>query len=73
MTWNYRILQDEDGFALHEVHYDRAGNPYAYTETPITFECDPEEGPEGIIQSLRLALRDAEEKPVLRKEDFGGP
>lgn len=66
MTWNYRILQDDDGnLSLHEVFYDSAGNPKGYTENPVTFVAASDEGVESIVQALEMALKDAKERPVL--------
>ena len=68
MTWNYRIIRhpDPDGFfALHEVHYHDDGRVRSWTEEPISFVCGLDEGLEGIIGSLEIALRDAKTRPVL--------
>jgi hypothetical protein len=40
MSWNHRILAheqhgDEPYFMIHEVHYDKDGNPEAYTEKGV--------------------------------------
>ena len=67
MSWNYRIvLHDLDPdptkhwFGLHEVYYgmpdDRTKPGISPTVEPITFVCDVDEGREGIIQALELAL-----------------
>jgi hypothetical protein len=66
-TWNYRIIRykGDNGFGLHEVHYDEVGLPIAMTESPATFACDDEEGPAGVVKSLERALKAAQELPVL--------
>lgn len=69
MTWNYRILAYDGGFALHEVYYDRAGAPTSWTETPVSFACFKCEGVEGIIGSLEMAIADALKHPVLTVSD----
>jgi hypothetical protein len=33
-TWNYRVLETEFGLAIHEVHYNAAGVPLAWTTEP---------------------------------------
>ena len=79
-TWNYRIvLTRGDGpsgpweaYGLFEVHYDNAGRPEARTVDLASFACDSDEGPEGIVGSLELALRDARTRPVLDDDDIGG-
>jgi len=68
MTWNYRIVrhhQPSEWFGLHEVFYDDSGSPMGITAEPIGFISDGEEGPEGIIRSLEMALNDAKRHPVL--------
>ena len=67
MTWNYRIIRhpgdstSNDWFAVHEVHYDAAGNPVGVTERPVT--------PGGttleeVIEDMGL-MRAAADKPTL--------
>lgn len=69
MGWNYRIvLHDLDPdpnkhwFGLHEVYYGTPEAPRDETKVsptvnPITFCCGLDEGPEGIIGSLEMALK----------------
>jgi hypothetical protein len=70
-TWSYRIIRHPDTpeehghLALHEVHYGDDCLVHSWTAEPITFVCGGEEGPEGIIQSLEMALRDARSRPML--------
>jgi len=70
MTWNYRILNHGTHYALHEVYY-RDGKPASYTAEPVAFVCDPEDGAEGVIASLTMAL-EAGKRPVLTPADFEG-
>lgn len=64
MTWNYRIVKRLDGgYALHEVYYN-AETANGMTKYPTDFVCDLEEGPEGIVKSLEMALKDAKTRPV---------
>ncbi|MEE2951243.1 MAG: hypothetical protein VYD57_08305 [Pseudomonadota bacterium] len=71
MSWNYRIIRHAEGhFSLHEVYYDQDGQPESYTADPISFVVDEEEGPKGIVESLRLALQDAQTRPVLDIVEF---
>ena len=72
MTWGYRIIRhpeprEEHGYylALHEVHYGDDCLVHSWTIEPITFVCGGEDGQEGIIQSIEMALRDARARPVL--------
>lgn len=68
MSWNYRIiLHDLDPdpakhwYGLHEVFYghpdDRTKPGVGPTKEPISFVCDLDEGKEGIIGALELALK----------------
>jgi hypothetical protein len=72
-TWNYRIVRyrNNQGFGLHEVFTDDAGQPMAMTEDPISFATDAEEGAEGIIASLRTALADATNRPIFNEPEKG--
>ena len=68
MTWNYRIVrhhQPAEWYGLHEVFYDDAGHPTEMTAEPINFVCDGDEGTEGIVKALEMALADARGQPVL--------
>jgi hypothetical protein len=39
MTWNYRVIRHKEGhLALHEVYYNEAGQPRAYSQQPVTFK-----------------------------------
>lgn len=67
MTWNYRIIKRETGvgpvWELYEVYYDKDGTPEFRTSEPVDF--GSEDGPEGVIKSLEMALNDARTRPVL--------
>jgi hypothetical protein len=66
MTWNYRIIEFSDYRALHEVHYDEKGRPWAYTSEPREFvESLDEDDAGAIVADLEIALSDAQRLPVL--------
>ena len=71
MSWNYRIVRyrSSGAFGLHEVYYNRAGEPVGMTQNPASFGADEDEGAAGIIEGLRLALKDAETRPVLAEPE----
>jgi molybdopterin-guanine dinucleotide biosynthesis protein A len=73
MTWNYRIINHGEWLGLHEVHYSENGEPVAYTAAPAPFSCDTEDGAEGIIASLQMALKDARSREVLPIGVFTAP
>lgn len=58
MTWNYHIIDHGDHLAFHEVHYDAAGGPVSYTDSPATFV------------ALKMALADALNRLVLSVADI---
>jgi len=67
MTWNYRVIRyfDGRGFGLHEVYYDDQGRPWGMTCEACRFVVDAGEDVAGIIKSLKMALKDTREFPVL--------
>jgi hypothetical protein len=72
MSWNYRIVKrtsplGEHFYALHEVYYKDhdINQPTARDDEARGFMSGKEEGPEGIIASLELALKSIREHPVL--------
>lgn len=72
MHWNYRVLRHEDGtLALHEVFYDEDGKPSMYTNDPISFAVDADEGLSALTEALERALHDARERPVLDVSEIG--
>lgn len=65
-NWNYRVLRRDDGsLTLHEVFYDQDGNPTGCTKDPISFVAFDEEGTQGIIDALEMALADVKRFPVM--------
>lgn len=75
--WNYRIVKyrpgvkvapgaSEDCYGLHEVYYNSKGEPWAMTSDPRGFIG---ETPEELIDALNMALRDAQERPVLEEPE----
>lgn len=60
--WHYRlILHDQDSkpwYGLHEVYYDQENNITGWTENPVRFTCDAEEGIEGVTHALANAVHD---------------
>jgi hypothetical protein len=65
--WNYRICKQPDGYySLNEVYYDDNGKEKSVTANPVSFVADDDEGPEGIISALQMALKDAKNRPVFK-------
>lgn len=70
MSWNHRVLvtehklsngEIETHFQIHEVYYDKDGNPDGCTANPITISGDSLESLEWTIDRIRECLR----KPLL--------
>jgi hypothetical protein len=63
MTWNYRVIENEEMFQIHEVYYNEAGEITAISENPVA--------PAG--ESLEELAKDLEhyaealKKPVLKR------
>jgi hypothetical protein len=65
--WNYRICKQPDGhYSLNEVYYDDKGKEKSVTANPVSFVADEDEGLEGIISALQMALKDAKNRPVFK-------
>ena len=70
--WNYRIVRENGALFLTEVYYDDDGKPNGYIPDGCHFACvEEEEGREGIVKSLQMALKDAEKAPIINAEDMG--
>lgn len=68
MTWNYRIVRYRSvgaGYGLHEVYYNDQGEAVTMGAAPASFCADTEEGKEGIIKMLTMALADAQNRGIL--------
>lgn len=73
MNWDYRVMYfekvppDESYHAIHEVHYDPAGNPVSYTENAVPLLWDS-----GFIGGLDVLakMQHAFSKPALRPDYF---
>jgi hypothetical protein len=64
--WNYRICEYKDGsYSLNEVFYEK-GKPIAMTERAVGFSACADEGSEGVIKSLEMALSDVRKFSVLK-------
>lgn len=66
MSWNYRVLQNENSVAIYEVYYDENGDPRSCTMSPVS---PIGEDVEGLKKDLEM-MKQAFDKPVLDYEDF---
>ena len=76
VQWDYPqpsgTRYDDGDVGLHEVYYDDQGTPVMMTEQPVGFVASAEEGAQGLIRSLELALQDAQNRPILDSRDIPG-
>jgi hypothetical protein len=70
MKWNYRIIDHGEWLGLHEVYYDKQGNPRSYAVEPDV-ATDKENGISDIVGSLTLMLDAAKSAlPMLQSSSF---
>lgn len=73
MSWNFRIIhyrKPEAGYGLHEVYYNEGGTVVNMGAAPAIFVADQTDGPSHIIDFLKRALDDAQQRPVLEEPDW---
>lgn len=69
MTWNYRIIQHDTYFGLHECFYNEQGEIYGFTEEAIVV-CNLDEGIELIQKQLDMMSADIKRSPALIEKDI---
>jgi len=65
VSWNYRIIERDGEFAIHEVFYDKDGRVTGWTETPVYPRAES-------LEDLALELArysEAVNKPVILDEE----
>jgi hypothetical protein len=60
MNWNYRIIEHEDRFGLHAVHYNEDGSPQSFRQEPA-FVWDKDGSMEEVLEMMKAAAN----RPVL--------
>lgn len=66
MTWNYRVVEDENGLWIREVYYDSTGVPRSCTEFPSApYGDDVHE----LVRDIAMMIRGTR-LPVLQYSDF---
>ena len=68
MSWNFRLVRDEEVVTLREVYYDDAGNPEMMTTGEIKIFCDIGED----VSWYQKHMAEGILKPVL-EYPFTGP
>jgi len=70
MSWNHRLLAHKDGedwyFQIHEVYYDKEGNPKSYTENGVSVGAETIKGVKWTLNKMKQCLK----KPILLAENF---
>lgn len=61
MSWNFRLVRDDDVIYMREVYYDDAGNPEMMTTGEIKIFCEIGED----LNWYREAMTKALQKPVV--------
>ena len=61
MNWNYRIIEHEDRFGLHVVHYTEDGSPQSFRPEPA-FVWDKNGSMEEVLEMTKAAAN----RPVLQ-------
>lgn len=64
--WNYRVIESEEVFRIHEVYYNQKGEITAFSENPITPLGDTLDELRGDLEYYMQAL----DRPVLKKEEI---
>lgn len=64
--WNYRVIESEEVFCIHEVYYNSKGEITAFSEDPITPLGDTLDELKGDLEYYLQAL----DRPVLKKEEI---
>jgi hypothetical protein len=70
MSWNYRIIAHPDGdelfYMIHEVHYDKDGNPRSYSKDAATIggsDCS-------VINWILSEIKECLDKPIIHVDYF---
>ena len=61
MNWNYRIIEHEDRFGLHVVHYTEDGSPQSFRQEPA-FVWVKDGSMEDVLEMMKAAAN----RPVLQ-------
>ena len=84
MSWSHRVIrhkyphtEDRWWYGIHEVYYDKDGNPNFYTTDPIGIGAEEYADPELQDNDYKAQIRwtlekilECLDKPVLAPEDF---
>ena len=67
MTWNFRLIRHSEGpaplwYAVHEVFYNDAGEPFTMTEDPVDITG---ESPAEVQKYLEMVQQDIRRLPIL--------
>lgn len=66
MTWNYRVIESEGMFHIHNVYYNDKGDITAISEDPIAPAGETLEELKGDLKYYQQAVK----SPILKKEDI---
>jgi hypothetical protein len=77
MAWNYRVMEfpGDEGHTLlgiHEVYYNEAGEPRAYSKEPVPVVWEGSNTPDDMNggNDIINTMLEAINKPILKPSDF---
>jgi len=65
MRWNYRVVQHEDYWGLHEIYYNDNGDIEGYTEADVVGNDHDD-----LVKTIKLMLKDATQTKLLQASDL---
>ncbi len=66
MIWNYRVIEHDRFFAIHEVYYNDKGEITAISEDPIAPAGETLDELKGALKYYQQAVK----RPILKKEEI---
>lgn len=66
MIWNYRVIEHDRFFVIHEVYYNDKGDITAISEDPIAPSGETLEELKGTLKYYQQAVK----RPILKKEEI---
>ena len=65
MGWNYRIIEHEDRFGLHAVHYNEDGSLQSFRQEPA-FVWNKDGSTEEVLEMMKAAAKPATVRVKIR-------
>lgn len=71
MSWNFRLVERDGHFAVHEAYYDEAGEVRAWTRSPVTVSGDAIADIEWMLERMLADVR--RHPPIVGAGQEAGP